>query len=80
VPDFIDYMIANFYYGNTDWGHQNWYASRSRFDPEGRWRYHSWDAEKGMQGLTDNVTGKNDGYGSPTYLHHRLSANAEYRR
>ena len=79
VPDFIDYMIANFYYGNTDWGHQNWYASRSRFDPEGRWRYHSWDAEKGMQGLTDNVTGKNDGYGSPTYLHHRLSANAEYR-
>ncbi|MHC4167497.1 MAG: chitobiase/beta-hexosaminidase C-terminal domain-containing protein [Planctomycetota bacterium] len=79
VPDFIDYMITNFYYGNTDWAHQNWYASRSLFDPHGRWRYHSWDAEKGMQGLNDNVTGKDNGSGSPTYLHQRLKANAEYR-
>jgi hypothetical protein len=79
VPDFIDYMITNFYYGNTDWAHQNWYASRSLHDPEGRWRYHSWDAEKGMQGLNDNVTGKDNGYGSPSYLHQRLKTNAEYR-
>jgi len=79
VPDFIDYMITNFYYGNTDWSHQNWYASRNVFDPEGRWRYHSWDAEKGMQGLSDNVTGKDDSYGSPAYLHQRLRSNAEYR-
>jgi hypothetical protein len=79
VPDFIDYMITNFYYGNTDWSHQNWYATRNIFDPEGRWRYHSWDAEKGMQSLHDNVTGKDDGYGSPAYLHQRLRSNAEYR-
>ncbi|MFC1635193.1 lamin tail domain-containing protein [Planctomycetota bacterium] len=79
VPNFIDYMIANFYYGNTDWAHQNWYATRNRFDPEGRWRYHSWDAEKGMQGLNDNVVGKDNGYGSPTYLHQKLKSNAEYR-
>jgi len=79
VPDFIDYMITNFYYGNTDWAHQNWYATRNRFDPEGRWRYHSWDAEKGMQGLNDNVVSKDDGYGSPTYLHQKLKSNAEYR-
>ncbi len=79
VPNFIDYMITNFYYGNTDWAHQNWYATRSRFDPEGRWRYHSWDAEKGMQGVNDNVVGKDNGYGSPTYLHQRLKSNAEYR-
>ncbi|KPK40166.1 MAG: hypothetical protein AMJ65_10865, partial [Phycisphaerae bacterium SG8_4] len=79
VPDFIDYMITNFYYGNTDWAHQNWYASRNIFDPEGLWRYHSWDAEKGMHGVSDNVTGKDDGYGSPSYLHQRLKSNAEYR-
>jgi len=79
VPDFIDYMITNFYYGNTDWAHQNWYATRSRFDPEGRWRYHSWDAEKGMQGLNDNAVSKDDGYGSPTHLHQKLRSNAEYR-
>lgn len=79
VDNFIDYMITNFYYGNTDWAHQNWYATRNVFDPQGRWRYHSWDAEKGMQGLNDNVTGKNDGYGSPTHLHQRLTQSAEYR-
>lgn len=79
VPNFIDYMITNFYYGNTDWAHQNWYATRSRFDPEGRWRYHSWDAEKGMQGVNDNVVGKDNGYGSPTFLHQKLKSNAEYR-
>lgn len=79
VPNFIDYMITNFYYGNTDWAHQNWYATRSRVDPNGRWRYHCWDAEKGMQGLNDDVTNKDNGYGSPTYLHQRLTANADYR-
>ncbi|OHB79874.1 MAG: hypothetical protein A2Z25_09110, partial [Planctomycetes bacterium RBG_16_55_9] len=79
VPNFIDYMLTNFYYGNTDWAHQNWYATRNRVDPEGRWKYHSWDAEKGMQGLNDNVVGKDDGYGSPTYLHQKLKSNAEYR-
>ncbi len=78
VPDFIDYMIANFYIGNDDWAHQNWYATRNAVDPAGRWRYHSWDAEKGMQGRFDNVTGK-DNDGGPTRLHQRLTANAEYR-
>jgi hypothetical protein len=79
TPNFIDYMITNFYYGNTDWAHQNWYSSRSRFDPAGRWRFHSWDAEKGMQGVNDDVTSKDNGYGSPTRLHQRLAANAEYK-
>ncbi|MGD8500418.1 MAG: lamin tail domain-containing protein, partial [Phycisphaerales bacterium] len=79
VPNFIDYIITNFYYGNTDWAGHNWYATRSRFDPESRWRFHSWDAEKGMQGLNDNVTGKDNGYGSPTRLHQRLKDNPEYR-
>ncbi|MBN2476259.1 MAG: lamin tail domain-containing protein [Pirellulales bacterium] len=79
VPAFIDYMLTNFFIGNTDWAHQNWYATRNRVDPDGRWRFHSWDAEHSMEGLYDNVTAKNDGYGSPTFLHQQLSANAEYR-
>ncbi|MEZ5303649.1 MAG: hypothetical protein R3F11_23855 [Verrucomicrobiales bacterium] len=53
-------MIANYYVGNTDWAHQNWYASFNRIDPDGSWRFHSWDAEKGMQGANDNVTGRDD--------------------
>jgi len=78
VPNLIDYMITNFYVGNTDWAHQNWYATFNRVDPDGRWRYHSWDAEHVMEGLNDNVTGKNNS-GGPTALHRRLTDNAEYR-
>jgi hypothetical protein len=78
VPNFIDYMITNYYVGNTDWAHQNWYATRSRVDPDSRWLYHSWDAEHVMEGLSDDVTGRNDS-GGPTRLQNRLEDNAEYR-
>jgi hypothetical protein len=77
VPGLIDYMLMNFYIGNTDWAHHNWYATRSRVDPAGRWRYHSWDAEHSLEGLGDNVTGKNNG-GAPSGLHQQLRQNAEY--
>ncbi|MHC4113084.1 MAG: FN3 associated domain-containing protein, partial [Planctomycetota bacterium] len=78
VPNLIDYMITNFYVGNTDWDHHNWYATRSRVDPDGRWRYHSWDAEHVMENLSENVIGRNNS-GCPTRLHQRLSQNSEYR-
>ena len=41
IDDFIDYMLMNYYIGNGDWAHHNWYASYRRDDPNGRWRYHS---------------------------------------
>jgi hypothetical protein len=78
VPNLIDYMITNFYVGNTDWAHHNWYATRSRVDPAGRWRYHSWDAEHVMEALNENVTYR-DNSGGPTRLHQRLRDNADYR-
>ncbi|MHC4736243.1 MAG: CotH kinase family protein [Planctomycetota bacterium] len=77
VPGLIDYMLMNFYIGNTDWAHHNWYATCSRVDPAGRWRYHSWDAEHSLEGLYDNVTGKNNG-GAPSGLHQLLRQNTEY--
>lgn len=77
VDSFIDYMIANFYIGNTDWAHHNWYVSRRRA-PGGLFRYFSWDAEHVLKNAGDNVTGKNDA-GGPTYLHQQLRANAEYQ-
>ncbi|MHC4642137.1 MAG: lamin tail domain-containing protein, partial [Planctomycetota bacterium] len=78
VPNLIDYMITNFYVGNTDWDHHNWYATRSRIDPEDRWRYHSWDAEHVMENLYEDVTGRNNS-GCPSRLHQRLSQNNEYK-
>jgi len=80
VPNFIDYMLMNFYVGNTDWAMKNWYASRNRVDPNGRWRYHSWDAEHIFESLNADVTGKDDsGNNGPTHLHQKLTANTEYR-
>ncbi|MBN1442484.1 MAG: lamin tail domain-containing protein, partial [Planctomycetes bacterium] len=78
VQDFADYMIVNLYAGNTDWAHQNWYATRLRA-PGAAYRYHSWDAEHVLKSVTENVTGKNDS-GGPTEVFQRLCANTDFRR
>ena len=78
LQDFTAYMLANYYVGNTDWAHHNWYASYNRVDPNGKWRFHSWDAEKGLHRVRDDLTGRNDN-GAPTNLHHDLVRNAEYK-
>ena len=81
VPDFIDYLLANFYLGNGDWDNKNWYATHNRFDPAGRWRWHMWDGEHVMDDgsmAATNVTSKNTAM-APTGLHQKWVANAEYR-
>ncbi len=81
VADFIDYLLANFYLGNGDWDHKNWYATRNRFDPDGRWRWHMWDGEHVMDDGTytpEDVTTKNNSM-APTGLHHKWIGNPEYR-
>ncbi len=75
VEGLIDYMLVNMYGGNQDWDHHNWYASRHV--EEGLWRFHSWDAEKVLQGIRDNVTGENNA-NSPSRLHQRLRTHPEY--
>ena len=77
IDNFIDYMLGNFYGGNLDWAHQNWYASRNRVEPNGRWRFHSWDAEKYFHALRDDVTSLNNA-GGPTAIHQQLVDNPEY--
>jgi hypothetical protein len=79
IDDFIDYMLANYYSGNTDWAHKNWYASFNRVDPNGKWRFHSWDAEHVFKSPTDySMFDRNDS-GGPTGIHHRLIVNPEYK-
>ena len=80
IDDFIEYMLVNFYGGNTDWAHQNWYASFNHNpDGRGRWRWHVWDAEHVFKsaGETGAIT-KNDA-GGPTAIHQKLRGNAEYK-
>ncbi|MBN1817114.1 MAG: lamin tail domain-containing protein, partial [Sedimentisphaerales bacterium] len=77
VINFIDYLLVHFYLGNWDWAHKNWYASRNRRDPEGRWRWHSWDNEHIMENVGEDAT-PDDGYGTPTGLHWKWMVNPEY--
>ena len=76
ISDFIHYMLVNVGLANRDWGHKNYYVSQSPVD--GKWRFHSWDAEKVFQGLNDDLTDRNNNPG-PTGMHHSLSDNADYR-
>ncbi|MBT5690976.1 MAG: hypothetical protein HOI65_07675 [Opitutae bacterium] len=78
IEPFIEYMLVNFYLGNTDWGHQNWYASTHRTDPSRNWRFHSWDAEHIMESLNQNAVSRNNN-GGPTRIHQQLKLNPEYK-
>jgi len=78
VAGFIDYLLTNYYTGNFDWSHQNWYASFNRNAPDGVWRFHSWDTEHNLERVNENVTNRNNA-ASPTGFHHQLRKNAEYR-
>ncbi|MFB6342174.1 CotH kinase family protein [Saccharicrinis sp. FJH62] len=79
LPKFIDYMILNFYLGNYDWAHQNFYAAVNKNLNSG-YRFYTWDAEHVMRysDVNYNNTGKNDS-GGPTEIHQLLKNNAEYR-
>lgn len=79
LPAFIDYMILNFYLGNYDWAHQNYYAARNNIRKSG-FRFYTWDAEHVMRysDVNFNNVNKND-KGGPTEIHSFLKQNAEYR-
>ncbi len=79
IPAFIDYMILNFYLGNYDWAHQNYYAAYNRITKTG-FRFYTWDAEHVMRysDVNYNNINKND-KGGPTEIHTLLKSNAEYR-
>jgi hypothetical protein len=78
IDNFITYMIANYYVGNTDWAHQNWYATYNKVSPDGKWYYHSWDPEHCMESTGQDSTGRNDS-GGPTEVFHRLIKNQEFK-
>ena len=91
VDSLIDYMLLNFFVGNTDWDGHNWRAARKREDGAG-YLMLPWDSEFAISpngpgvintpqplsnALNINVTGRN-GSGRPSGLHQDLTANPEY--
>ncbi len=77
VPNLIDFLLVNYYSGNVDWDHNNWYAGRRR-EPGAGYRFFVWDAERTYWDLNTNRVTLNNA-NRPTGLHTRLRQNAEYR-
>ncbi len=79
MTDFCDYILMNMYAGNSDWAHKNWYCNRNIYD--GRWIYHSWDAEHVLKihEVNRNILDIRSDTGSPALIFTPLRTNAEFR-
>jgi hypothetical protein len=78
VDNFITELLAHWFAVNWDWpnwpNQKNWYATH-RNTPDGRWRFHCWDAEHALEYWNNqNVLGL-----SEYLIHDKLKVNAEYR-
>jgi len=79
LPELADYLILNFYAGNSDWDRSaNWVAIRSRA-PGGRFQFLVWDGE-GTLGSLDADTLDFDDDESPPRLFHKLVENEAFRK
>jgi hypothetical protein len=77
IDNLIDYLLVNFYDGNTDWDDNNFQAARRKTGND-RWRIFVWDSERTFRSASDNQTNKNFA-NRTTRLHKKLRDNAEYR-
>ncbi len=77
LDGFIDYMLINFYIGNSDWDSGNWYALNHRENPDKGFRFLCWDAETALIGVYDNKVSMVNG--EPTKILAALKKNPEFR-
>ena len=78
LPNFIDYMIANFYGANADWDRSsNWYAARRRI-AGGKFHFFVWDGERTLEAVDGNSMEFDDDE-SPARLFQKLRVNEEFR-
>ncbi len=76
IPEFIDYMLLHFYVGHEDWGNiKNWYMLRPKNGSRGFY-YLPWDGELI---LGDGAVNRVSNTDTPSNLHTKLVANAQYR-
>ncbi len=78
IPAFIDYMILNYWAGNTDWDDDNWYAARNQSNGSG-FQFFTWNAEEVCKETNDNITSTLN-QNSPTELHSLLMTNQTYQQ
>lgn len=77
IDNFIDYMLINFYAGNTDWDDSNWIACANRKEGTG-FKFMCWDSEKIFGSLYDsNVL---DSKGPLTKMFHKLMLSSTFKQ
>ena len=82
VNNYIDYLMLNFYIGNADWPHRNWWAVRENTPDSTGFKFVTWDAETslglGFGSADANVNRINvsDGVAAP---YDRLRTSQEFR-
>jgi len=79
MNNFIDYMLLNFYNGNTDWDHHNWVAVRNRMIPDKGFRFLCWDSEEVLKSVTENLLAENNP-NCPSYMFQQLRKNPQFCR
>ena len=77
IPNFIDYMLLNYFAANSDWVDSNAYALRDRAG-RGLFKFYCWDSEETFLNPTGDSTNQHVPDTS-TELHHAMRANLEYR-
>jgi hypothetical protein len=68
ATNYVDYLMVNFFMGNNDWPHRNWYADRLRGPDSQGFVFHMWDAETTMgmsSDLNTNRLGVSDSAAAP---------------
>lgn len=79
VDNFIDYMLINYYGGNTDWDSHNWLAVRNHSLNDKGFHFICWDSEHILKELDRDILSKKTKL-SPTYLFHKLMGNIAFKR
>lgn len=78
LENLADYFLLNFYGGNNDWDHNNWYASKS-YQPTGKWRFFAWDNEQFFKEINWDVTDKNNEL-KPSRLFNQLMGYSDFKQ
>lgn len=79
TDNLIDYMLLNFYGGNTDWDHHNWIAIRNRENPGNGFQFFAWDQEHVLKSRGENTTSEYN-YNCPSNIFQRMKYNEIFKR
>ena len=77
IDNYIDYLLVNWYSGNNDWPHKNYYCGRARGPESEGFKFFGWDAEWSLfMNSSNDKTGTFSGVAEPQ---EHLRNSLEYR-